>query len=1157
MATTNINRPFSGNSLWIENVDGVDPYPWITLLGDLVDNNSALNLTPNTGAIAVTGNWDTTLTPNAGALQITTVASVTPATGALALMGYQPSAPSVPSAYELVGVGAPTRAYNQALTPAIPSGVVAGDLLILQSQIYIGNPTASSLSGAADPRTQGWTLLGPTSASGVAGLGVWARIATGSDTVSVNWGPVNADACAWVIAYSGNPATLTGIIHAQSQKQNNEVGGVGYADLTITIAGCLVLLCASKNNTSGAAQSAQWNAVSGNGTFAIDQAVVENKFSNGDISAVTNRQIQTTATNITSAGQSLTANDSSTQGYSTVSLALLPQMAVAITPNTGSITLTGIAPSIAAGGGGGTSLTPGAGSITLTGQTPVELNPLIPATGSIALNGLAPTDGLGVIPNAGALSILGQQGPQSNRGTSPGSATLTLTGVAPRFDQDLTPGAATIVLTGQSPLSNDTHLQPATGSISLSGNSPGFIWVLTPGAGALALNSQAGSFGLTLVPAAAAVTLAGGTSTFNIGLSPASGTLTIIGNTSTMTIVGPVNLVPVCGALTLVGYSPWNSGSSPEMQPNTGTIIITTFGLTASLTPGAGSLALTGYAPSTKPVTVRTPNTGVILMETIGLSRSFSPNTGSLTVVGGSPLDVATFLPGTGSLSLAGNPPVQTLTEPPPPTANLQIVGYVSQLTQNSFAFFRTPPSGTIAVNGQGLGPLKLGITPPIPIPDVSYVGNAPTALVNNNRLQNSGTVLIAGQAPVLSGSVLPSPPPAILTITGYAPSLYKADVPQSASVAINGNAPSITINYRLTPPSAAVALTGQAPTTFSVQTILPQTGALAVAGAAGPALGGSFIVSPLTGAVSIAGNIPALNGAIVISANTGPVNLAGAAPLVGGSFKVAPSTGTISVVGNAPAPLTAATNLTPGTGALGIFGQSSIFDQTLPPATASLAITGNAPVIAHLHNAMPATGAIAMSSAAPTFDTGLVPGTGSLSVAGYAPMWAGTYNGQFTPATATMYVGGNSSLIFGLFQGKSVREEILEYLTNYLSAVTGISFTRSRVAPAAPPRAIVGVLRPDDEETELRATRQILRQLTVTLTLVARADIPDQQADSAIVSVNQAILQDPTLGGLAALTTEEGVKWDFEVAAPTAVLIEMRYKIRYSTNVSNQGLFA
>lgn len=224
-------------------------------------------------------------------------------------------------AWSLRATGTGQRQYNAALTPSAPSATVAGDLLVFQAMMNIGNIAASTLT------VSGWTLVGPPSGDTTTKcLGLWLRIATLTDPVSCNWGTINTDAYGWITAYNpgGTCPPLASIVHAcvgLGAPQNSDVNET-YPNLTVTQPGCLILLAGTRNNVT-ASQSSTWNGVSGNGTFVIDQSVVLANFS-PDMSAVLNRQIQTTATSIASAAQTLTGSESPNQSYSSISLALLP-----------------------------------------------------------------------------------------------------------------------------------------------------------------------------------------------------------------------------------------------------------------------------------------------------------------------------------------------------------------------------------------------------------------------------------------------------------------------------------------------------------------------------------------------------------------------------------------------------------------------------------------------------------------------------------------------------------------------------------------------------------------------------------------------------------------------------------------------------------------
>src|SRR5271156_5448494 len=96
-----------------------------------------------------------------------------------------------------VAYGAATSgSSNAALTPALPAGILAGNLLLMGSGIYMGATTQPDLT------SQGWYLASPQVNQTTQAL--YMRIATGNsaDNISINWGYPGTTAYAYVKAYS-------------------------------------------------------------------------------------------------------------------------------------------------------------------------------------------------------------------------------------------------------------------------------------------------------------------------------------------------------------------------------------------------------------------------------------------------------------------------------------------------------------------------------------------------------------------------------------------------------------------------------------------------------------------------------------------------------------------------------------------------------------------------------------------------------------------------------------------------------------------------------------------------------------------------------------------------------------------------------------------
>ena len=78
------------------------------------------------------------------------------------------------------------------------------------------------------------------------------------------------------------------------------------------------------------------------------------------------------------------------------------------------------------------------------------------------------------------------------------------------------------------------------------------------------------------------------------------------------------------------------------------------------------------------------------------------------------------------------------------------------------------------------------------------------------------------------------------------------------------------------------------------------------------------------------------------------------------------------------------------------------------------------------------------------------------------------------------------------------------------------------------------------------------LRTLKVKIVVIARGDVPDSIADTAVGSIHQAIMVDPTCGGLAGVIYDDSIKTEMELADQNAVRVEMLYTVKYSTVIND-----
>ena len=138
------------------------------------------------------------------------------------------------------------------------------------------------------------------------------------------------------------------------------------------------------------------------------------------------------------------------------------QSPVALTPDVGTLAITGFAPTVAQTAN--QDLTPSAGTLTLTGFAPTVAQPqaVTPDVGLLAFTGYAPT--------------LTQS---ANQALTPSTGTLTFTGFAPAVaqsaNQALSPNVGAVVLPGYAPTveqAGSLSLTPDAGSLTLTGYAP-------------------------------------------------------------------------------------------------------------------------------------------------------------------------------------------------------------------------------------------------------------------------------------------------------------------------------------------------------------------------------------------------------------------------------------------------------------------------------------------------------------------------------------------------------------------------------------------------------------------------------------------------------------------------------------------------------------
>ena len=133
-----------------------------------------------------------------------------------------------------------------------------------------------------------------------------------------------------------------------------------------------------------------------------------------------------------------------------------------------------------------------------------------------------------------------------------------------------------------------------------------------------------------------------------------------------------------------------------------------------------------------------------------------------------------------------------------------------------------------------------------------------------------------------------------------------------------------------------------------------------------------------------------------------------------------------------------------------------------------------------------------------------------------------------------------------------SAREDLLVYLAAQLATVSNLTVYRTRQAAVAIEEGNCLILEPDEESVSKPGNGIAARDLTIRILLIVRAATPDSAADPLLQSIHNSFMSDPTLGGRAAACIEVGTRWNFEVADTTALVAEVRYRLKYLTPVGS-----
>jgi len=129
-----------------------------------------------------------------------------------------------------------------------------------------------------------------------------------------------------------------------------------------------------------------------------------------------------------------------------------------------------------------------------------------------------------------------------------------------------------------------------------------------------------------------------------------------------------------------------------------------------------------------------------------------------------------------------------------------------------------------------------------------------------------------------------------------------------------------------------------------------------------------------------------------------------------------------------------------------------------------------------------------------------------------------------------------------------SKREQILAKFAQVLAATAGVAgrVYRSSPEPSTLDETPCLEIRWSAENASPETVPQLERTLTVHVSVLARGDVPDTEADAVIVSAHALIMADPSLGGLAIDTRLDSAGFEFVSADQTGGRLTHDYAVKF-----------
>ena len=398
-----------------------------------------------------------------------------------------------------------------------------------------------------------------------------------------------------------------------------------------------------------------------------------------------------------------------------------------------------------------------------------------------------------------------------------------------------------------------------------------------------------------------------------------------------------ISLIPSAGSLTLTGFAPTIPAQNTQITPTVGSVSLTGNDLTQNITitPSAGSVTASGQTPTVPVEALLTPSTaGGSPQFDMGLD--FRGTAGFVTdPLYGAPVLGETFphtyINGNGQSVNAGwstsaNGPADRAVGNDPRIAGVNAVA----VSGKNFKVDLSSGSGRGAgpyIIDEAHGDPTIGALNQFELRDnATVLATFSLNTEGGGRFQDATTDLIAAST-VWYGARVPFAFASTSLIVAYTGTSTNSRIAHLRitflnELTLNGNRPGVVQTTVLTPSAGSLTLTGNQP--IIQMSVVPSAGSVTITGDTS-ALSVSLI--PNVGSLTLTGQTPTLTTATLITPNAGSLTLTGQTPTLLGTEFITPNAGSLTLTGQQVTVSTGATttNITPNAGSLTLTGGPTV----------------------------------------------------------------------------------------------------------------------------------------------------------------------------------------------------------------------------------------